>query len=120
MTSSSRIEINKFDDQNFELWKIKMKDILIDQEQWIVVNPGAKPTRTSQDYWEKLERKETSTIRLFLSNSMLLNVYGEHSVVNLWMMLGGLYQLKFIVNKLFLQNKLYHLRMEDNGTVQRI
>ena len=120
MTSSSRIEINKFDDQNFELWKIKMKDILIDREQWIVVDPSAKPTRTSQEYWEELERKETSTIRLFLSNSMLLNVYGEHSVVNLWMMLGGLYQLKFIVNKLFLQNKLYHLRMEHNGTVQRI
>ena len=58
-----------------------------------------------------------STIRLFLSNSMLLNVYGEHSVVNLWTMLGGLYQLKFIVNKLFLQNKLYHFRMDDNDTV---
>ena len=54
MTSSSRIEINKFDDQNFELWKIKMKDVLIDREQCIVVDPSAKPTRTSQEYWEKL------------------------------------------------------------------
>jgi hypothetical protein len=34
MESSSRIEIEKFNDQNFELWKIKIEDILVDREQW--------------------------------------------------------------------------------------
>jgi hypothetical protein len=29
MTSSSRIEIEKFNDKNFELWKIKMEDLLV-------------------------------------------------------------------------------------------
>ena len=58
-----------------------------------------------------------STIKLCLSNSVLLNIYREHSVVKLWTMLGGLYQLKSLVNKLFLQKKLYYLIMEDNGTV---
>ena len=57
------------------------------------------------------------TIKLCLSNYVLLNIYGEHSVVKLLTMLGGLYQLKSLVNKLFLQKKLYYLIMEDNGTV---
>jgi hypothetical protein len=87
MVSSSRIEIEKFNGKNFELWKIKMEDLLIDKEQWIVVDPdtqpigtpststqatGTEPTSTqttstppagmSKEYWEKLDRRARSTI----------------------------------------------------------
>ena len=30
--SSSRVEIEKFNGHNFELWKIKMEDLLVDKE----------------------------------------------------------------------------------------
>jgi hypothetical protein len=46
MASSSRIEIEKFNGKNFELWKLKMEDLLVDKEQWIVVDPGTQPTGT--------------------------------------------------------------------------
>jgi hypothetical protein len=32
MASSFRIEIEKFNGKNFELWKLKMEDLLIDKE----------------------------------------------------------------------------------------
>ena len=69
-----------------------MEDLLVDLEQWIAVDPGTKPTAMSQDDWDKLERRVRSTIRLCLSDSMLLNVSGEDSVVKLWEKLGSLYQ----------------------------
>jgi hypothetical protein len=97
--SSSRIEIEKFNGKNFELWKLKMEDLLVDKEQWIVVDPGTQPTGTqstgtqststqptstqttstqptgmSKEDWEKLDRRERSTIRLCLEDSVLLNV----------------------------------------------
>ena len=90
MVSTSRIEIEKFNGQNFELWKLKMEDLLVDREQWIAVDLGMKPTATSQEDWDKLERRARSTIRLCLSNSMLLNVFGEDSAVKLWEKLGSL------------------------------
>jgi hypothetical protein len=46
MTSSSRIEIEKFNGKNFELWKLKMEDLFVDREQWIVVDPGTQPIGT--------------------------------------------------------------------------
>ena len=46
MTSFSRIEIEKFNGKNFELWKLNMDDLLIDKEQWIIVDPGTQPTNT--------------------------------------------------------------------------
>jgi hypothetical protein len=142
MVSSSRIEIEKFNGKNFELWKLKMEDLLVDKEQWIVVDPGTQPTGTqptgtqstgtqptstqttstpptgmSKEDWEKLDRRARSTIRLCLADSVLLNVSGESTTKELWDKLGNLYQSKSLVNKLFLRKKLYHLRMEDGDSV---
>ena len=39
-----------------------MEDLLVDREQWIVVDPGTKPTAMSQDDWDKLERRVRITI----------------------------------------------------------
>jgi hypothetical protein len=63
--------------------------------------------------WEKLERRERSMIQLCLADLVLLNVSGEDSTNKLWDNLGSLYQLKSLVNKLFLRKKLYLLRMSD-------
>ena len=90
---------------------------MVDKEQWAAVDPGTKPTSVSTEDWEKLDRKARSTIRLCLSDSVLLNVSGEDSAKKLWEKLGNLYQSKSLVNKLFLRKKLYHLRMEDGDSV---
>jgi hypothetical protein len=154
MTISSRIEIEKFNDKNFELWKLKMEDLLVDKEQWIVVDPGTQhtctqptgtqstsmqptdtqsngtqptsiettrttPTDMSKEYWEKLDRRERSTIRLCLTDPVLLNVSGESRDKELWDKLGNLYQSMSLVNKLFLQKKLYHIRMEDEDSMPK-
>jgi hypothetical protein len=93
MASSSRIEIEKFNGKNFELWKLKMEDLLVDKDQWIVVDPSTQPTGTqptgtqmtgtqptsaqttstpptgmSKEDWEKLGRRARSTIRLCLED----------------------------------------------------
>ena len=116
----------------------QMEDLLVDKEQWITVDPGTQATGTpytstdaigtqptstqttstpvtgmSKEYWDKLERRERSTIRLCLEDSVLLNVSGESTAKELWDKLGNLYQSKSLVNKLFLRKKLYHIRMED-------
>ena len=62
MASSGKIEIEKFNGQSFELWKPKMEDLLVDKDQWIMVDPGTKPTRVSNEEWKNLDWKEKSTI----------------------------------------------------------
>ena len=49
MLITSRIEIKKFNGQNFELWKLKIEYILVDQEQWVVVESRTKPIGTSDE-----------------------------------------------------------------------
>jgi hypothetical protein len=96
-----------------------MEDLLVDREQWIVVDHSTAPTGMSREDWTKLERKERSTIWLCLSYSMLLNVSEETTTKALWDKLGNLYQLKSLVNKLFLRKRLYHISMEDGDSVTK-
>ena len=46
-----------------------------------------------------------------------LTYQNSYQQVRLWEKLGSLYQSKSIVNKLFLQEKMFHLRMDENDTV---
>jgi hypothetical protein len=117
MTINSNMEIKKFNGKRFELWKLNTEDLLVDRDQWITVDPGTTPTGTSVDDWKKLDWKEKNTIRLCLSDLVLLNVSEEAIAKDLWEKLGNLYQSKSLVNKLFLRKKLYNLRMRDGDLV---
>jgi hypothetical protein len=119
-----------------------MEDLPVDKEKWIVVDPstqpiGTQPTSTQmtntqptnaqttstpptsmlKEDWEKLDRRARSTIRLCLTDLVLLNFLGESTTKELWDKLGNVYQSNSLVNKLFLRKKLYHLRMEDGDYV---
>ena len=97
MASSGKIEIEKFNGQSFELWKLKMEDLLVDKDQWIAVDLGTKPTAMSDEDWKKLDQKEKSTIRLCASDSVFLNVSREATAKTLWEKLRTLYQSKSLV-----------------------
>jgi hypothetical protein len=62
MVSSSKIEIEKFNGKIFELWKLKMEDLLVDRDQWVMVDLGTAPTGTSTDDWKNwIERQRAQS-----------------------------------------------------------
>jgi hypothetical protein len=91
MESNLKMEIEKFNGKSFELWKLNMEDLLVERDQWIMVDLGTSPIGTSIDDWKKLDRKANSTIQLCLSDSVLLDVSEEATTKDLWEKLGKLY-----------------------------
>ena len=103
MVSNGKIEIAKFNGQIFELWKLNMDDLLVDKDQWIIVDLSTKPTTMSNEDCKKLDqKKKKSTIQLCISDLVLLKVSGKASAKALWDKLGTLYQSKSLVKKMFL------------------
>ena len=96
MVRKSRVEIKKFNGQNFKLWKLKMEDLLVDKEQWVAIDLGTKPIAMLKEDWDKLDRKARRMIYLCLSYLVLLNVSGEDSAKKPWENLGNLYQSKYL------------------------
>jgi hypothetical protein len=119
MASSLKIETEKFNGKSFELWKLNMEDLLVDKDQWIMVDPGTTTIGTLVDDWKNLDRKVKRTILLCLSDSILLNVSGEATTKELWDKLGTLYQSKSLVNKLFMRKNIYNLRMKHGDSVTK-
>jgi len=119
MASIGKIEIDKFNGQGFELWKLNMEDLLVDKDQWIAIDLGIKPIAMSDEDWVKLDWKEKSTIWLCIFYSLLLIVLGEAMTKALWDKLWTLYQSKSLVNKLFLRKMLYNLRIKDGDSVTK-
>ena len=62
MASNGKIEIEKLNGHSFDLWKLKMEDLLVHKDQWIAVDPHTKPTRVSVEELKKLDRKAKTTI----------------------------------------------------------
>jgi hypothetical protein len=56
------MDIEKFNEKKFQLWKINMEYLLVDKAQWITVDLGTTPLGTSADEWTNLDRKAKSTI----------------------------------------------------------
>ena len=114
---SGRIEVEKFNGSNFEMWKLKMEDLLIDRDLWDAVDANVQrpsdPTTAAQ--YDVMDRKAKGLIRLCLADSVLINVHEENSAKKLWTKLGEMYQVKSLLNQIFLRKKLYSLKMEEGG-----
>ena len=61
MASSSRIEIENFNGKKIELWELKMEDLIVDKEQWIVVDPSTQPIGTQTTCTQSTSTQTTST-----------------------------------------------------------
>lgn len=89
--ASGRVEIDKFNGASFELWKLKMEDLLVDRDLWGAVIATAKPSGMRQEDWDLGDRKARGLIRLCLADSVLLNVHEEKTANLLWKKLGDIY-----------------------------
>eukprot|EP00253_Pinus_taeda_P001977 PITA_01977 len=70
MASSGKIGIKKFNGQLFELWKLKMEDMLVDKDQWITVDPGEASVKALWDKLGTLYQSKSLVNKLFLRKKL--------------------------------------------------
>ena len=118
-TSNAKFEVEKFNGKiNFSLWKVQVKDILIQQGlHKALKGPTGKPADMKDEDWENLDLQACSTIRLCLEKEIMYNVMRETSAVSLWEKLETLYMAKSLTSKLYLKRQLYSFRMKEGVTI---
>jgi hypothetical protein len=90
---SSKFEVEKFNGKNnFELWKLKMQDLLVQQGLQKALAGQVKETRDmSNKDWEDLDARALSTIHLCLADEVLFNIVGEVTTTGLWSKMESIY-----------------------------
>ena len=104
-TQSAQFEIEKFNGKNnFEIWKVKMYDLLVQQGvAKALLGKSKQPYTMTDDEWSDLGERALSAIRLCLADDVLFNIMSEKTVVVLWTKLEKLYIKKSLTNTILLK-----------------
>ena len=117
-TQSARFEIEKFNGKNnFEIWKVKMYDLLVQQGvAKALLGKSKQPYTMTDDEWSDLDERALSGIRLCLADDVLFNIVSDKTAAGLWTKIEKLYMKKSLTNRIILKWQLYNLRMNE-GTM---
>ena len=113
--------IEKFDGENFHLWKLKIKFILIDKGLYKVASGKYKKpsggTPQEIEKWEDLDQRALSVICLHLKDSQLLSVSKAKSSEEAWTSLETMYEVKNTASLLHLLQRFFTIKMNEGDSI---
>ena len=78
MAEDGKFRVEKFNGQNFALWKMQMEDYLYQKDLYIPLSRKIKkPTAMTDIEWNILDRKSLGTVRLCVAASVAFNISKE-------------------------------------------
>ena len=93
MAEDRKFRVEKFNSQNYQLWKMQMEEYLYQKDLFLPLSGVAKKLTTMKDEeWEILDRKSLGTIRLSLAVSVDFNISKEKTTKGLMDALAKLYE----------------------------
>jgi hypothetical protein len=104
-------KVEKFNGENiFELWKLKMHDLLVQQGlHKVLVGKSKKLANMIDEDHEDFDARVLSTIQLCFANDILFNIVEEDTIIGLWSKMESLYMKKSLTNHIYLKRQLYSL-----------
>ncbi|KAE8721509.1 hypothetical protein F3Y22_tig00015910pilonHSYRG00102 [Hibiscus syriacus] len=112
--SGAKFEVAKFDGQgNFGLWQTRVKDLLA-QQGILKALRSTKPASMDEEDWEELQQRAAGTIRLCLADEVMYHVMHLSSPDEIWRKLESQFMSKSLTTKLYLKQRLYGLKMQDD------
>jgi hypothetical protein len=118
MSKDGKFRVEKFNGQNYQLWKMQMEDYLYQKDLFLPLSGVAKkPAAMKDEEWEILDRKALGMIRLSLAASVAFNILKEKTTKDLMDALAKLYEKPLASNKVFLMKRLFNMKMSEGGSV---
>jgi len=109
---AARYEIQKFNESNFFLWKLKIKAIM--RKDNCVTAIEGRPIGITDEKWKEMDDNVVANLHLALADSVLSSIAEKKTAKEIWDALTKLYEVKSLHNKIFLKRRLYTLRMSKS------
>ena len=107
MEEEGKFRVKKFNNQNYQLWKMQMEEYMYQKDLYLPLGEKAKqPVAMKDEEWEVLDRKALGTIQLCLASSVAFNISKEKTIEGVMSALSKLYEKPFqqgIFNEAFIQ-----------------
>ncbi|KAM3338113.1 putative protein isoform X1 [Capsicum galapagoense] len=115
----TKIYVEKFDrSANFGMWQLKIEVILIHDGSDMALQGKEKISeKMTDEEFDSLDKKARSSIILNLSDDVLREVASETTAKGMREKLKSLYMKRTVENRLYLKQKLYTIRMDENTSI---
>ena len=91
MAEEGKSRVEKFNSQNYQLWKIQMEDYLYQKDLYPSLGGKEKQLAAMKDEeWEVIDRKALGTIQMCLDFSVAFNILKEKIAKGMMSALGKL------------------------------
>jgi hypothetical protein len=118
MAEDGKFRIEKFNIQNYQLWKMQMEGYLYQKDLFQPLGGIANKSAAMKDKeWEVLDRKALGMIRLSLAVSVDFNILKEKTMQELMDALDKLYEKPSASNQVFLMKRLFNIKISEGGYV---
>src|SRR6218665_1208533 len=115
-SSDTRYTVAKLNNSNYEIWKFKVKMLLIREYTWTVVQ-GDTPDPVPND-WQRKDEKAQCTISLTVEDNQLVHICNCTSAKDIWKQLQKVHERSNLSSKMYLRKKLYNMRLQDDQNMQ--
>ena len=103
MAEDGKFRVEKFNGQNFPLWKMQMEDYLYQKDMYLTLRRKTKnPTTMTDAEWKILDRKALEIVWLCLAASVAFSISKETTIDGSMETFGKLYEIPSASNKVFL------------------
>ena len=97
----AKYEIEKFNGNNFSLWKMKMKAVL--RKNNCLTAIGERPMKITDNKWNEVDGNAIFDLHLTLADEVLSRVAEKNRAKEIWDTFTKLYEAKSLHNKIFLK-----------------
>ncbi|UYV65259.1 hypothetical protein LAZ67_3003730 [Cordylochernes scorpioides] len=114
-------QIQKFNGDNFHLWKFQMK-IILEAKDLLSITDGSEVKPEIEDIakfsnWKKKDAKSKMLITTALEFKYLQQIVNCQTSAEMWKKLSTIYELKSETNKYLLQQRFFEYKMNPNDNI---
>ena len=118
-SETPRVVVDKFNGDNFSLFKFKMEMILDEKDLWDIVEGTEKAPPIGSDEkvilaFKKRERMAFRILCTHLVDAQLQHVKSCKGAAEAWKTLCGIHETKGLANVLFLRRKFFTMKMQES------
>ena len=118
MADDGKLRVDRFNGQNFQLWKMQMEDYLYQKDLWKPLEGKTKNLGSMSNVeWDLLDRKALGSIRFWLAPIVAFNITKVKMIEEFMQTLARLYEKPSTSNKVFLMKRLFNMKMAEGGSV---
>jgi hypothetical protein len=117
---NSTFHIDKLDSDNYELWRLQMRSVLIHSELWSYANGSVPKPKEKEEVlqWELKNEKALASILLCVKSSQLVHVKNCENAKEAWDKLAEVHNPKGPATKVTLFKQLVYLKMKEGVNME--